>query len=67
MTTTAAEPQAKLLTIDEFMAMPDSRGYELIEGVLRERRDMGAGKLHRNADRGATGWLLQNTSCRLCI
>ena len=30
------------MSIDEFMAMPDSVGYELVEGVLRERRIMGA-------------------------
>src|SRR5687768_16941252 len=38
--TVAAEP--KLLTIDEFMALPDSIGFELIEGVLKERKPMGA-------------------------
>ncbi len=33
--TLAVEP--KLMTIDEFLAMPDSAGYELIEGVLTEK------------------------------
>jgi Uma2 family endonuclease len=37
--TIAAEP--KLLTIDEFMAMPDSSGLELVEGVAVERKLMG--------------------------
>ncbi len=41
MTTTVAEPQAKVLTIGEFTAMPNSRRYELVEGLLRERKDMG--------------------------
>jgi Uma2 family endonuclease len=30
------------MSIDEFMAMPDSVGYELVEGVLTERKLMGA-------------------------
>jgi Uma2 family endonuclease len=38
--TVAAEP--KLLTIDEFLSLPDSVGYELVEGVLTERKPMGA-------------------------
>jgi Uma2 family endonuclease len=38
--TVATEP--KLLTIDEFMALPDSSGLELVEGVLTERKPMGA-------------------------
>jgi Uma2 family endonuclease len=37
--TVAAEP--KLLTIDEFMALPDSSGLELVEGVPTERKLMG--------------------------
>ena len=37
--TVAAE--AKLLTIDEFMALPDSIGLELVEGVPVERKLMG--------------------------
>jgi Uma2 family endonuclease len=36
------EPRPKLLSIDEFMAMPDSVGFELVEGVLTERKLMGA-------------------------
>ncbi len=42
MTTIVAEHPAKLLTIDEFVAMTDSHRYELVEGILRERKDMGA-------------------------
>lgn len=38
--TLAVEP--KLMNIDEFLAMPDSVGYELIDGVLTERKLMGA-------------------------
>ncbi len=38
--TLAVDP--KLMTMDEFLAMPDSAGYELIEGVLTERKLMGA-------------------------
>lgn len=38
--TLAVEP--KLMTIDEFLAMPDSVGYELIDGILTERKLMGA-------------------------
>jgi hypothetical protein len=37
--TVATEP--KLLTIDEFMTLPDSTGFELVEGVLTERKPMG--------------------------
>ena len=40
--TALAEPQRKLMSIDEFMALPDSIGFELIEGVLTERKMMGA-------------------------
>ena len=44
--TVLAEPapkqQPRLMTIDEFMAMPDSVGYELVGGVLTERKLMGA-------------------------
>ncbi len=42
MTTVVAEHPPKLLSIDEFMAIPDSAGYELIEGVLVERKTKGA-------------------------
>jgi Uma2 family endonuclease len=42
MTTVLAEPKPKLMSIDEFMALPDSVGYELVEGVLTERKAMGA-------------------------
>src|SRR5688500_16555214 len=35
-------PQPTLMSIDEFMALPDSIGYELVEGVLTERKPMGA-------------------------
>jgi hypothetical protein len=34
--TVAAEP--KLFTIDDFMALPDSIGLELVEGVPVERK-----------------------------
>ena len=40
--TLLAEPPPKLISIDEFLALPDSIGYELIEGVLTERKLMGA-------------------------
>lgn len=40
--TVLAEPKPRLMSIDEFMAMPDSHGHELIEGVLTERILMGA-------------------------
>jgi Uma2 family endonuclease len=40
--TAVAEPRPKLISIDEFMVMPDSVGYELVEGVLTERKLMGA-------------------------
>jgi Uma2 family endonuclease len=36
------KPKPKLMSIDEFMAMPDSVGHELVEGVLTERKLMGA-------------------------
>jgi Uma2 family endonuclease len=39
MTTTADQ---KLITIEEFMAMPDTDGYELIDGQLVEKKSMGA-------------------------
>jgi Uma2 family endonuclease len=38
--TPAAAP--KRMSIDEFMALQDSTGYELIDGVLTERKPMGA-------------------------
>lgn len=40
--TALAEPRTKLLTIDEFMALPDSIGHELVDGELTERKFMGA-------------------------
>lgn len=40
--TVLAEPRSQLMSIDEFMALPDSSGYELVEGVLTERKPMGA-------------------------
>lgn len=40
--TLLVESGPKLMTIDEFMALPESVGYELIEGVLTERKPMGA-------------------------
>ena len=40
--TLLAEPTPKLMTIDEFMALPDSVGYELVDGVLVERKPMRA-------------------------
>lgn len=40
--TLLAEPKAKLLSFDEFLALPDARGYELVDGVLTERKPMGA-------------------------
>jgi Uma2 family endonuclease len=37
------ELKSKTMTIEEFMALPDDgSGYELIEGVLTERKEMGA-------------------------
>src|SRR2546426_1607214 len=43
MTVLADAPsKPKLMSIDEFMAMPDSDGYELVEGVLMERKLTGA-------------------------
>jgi Uma2 family endonuclease len=43
MTTLAGPPpKPKLMSIDEFMAMPDSKGFELVEGVLTERKLTGA-------------------------
>ncbi|HEV2294139.1 MAG TPA: Uma2 family endonuclease [Tepidisphaeraceae bacterium] len=46
--TLAVEP--KLMTIDEFLAMPDSVGYELIEGVLVERPTAGGGPMGALSD-----------------
>ncbi len=40
--TLLAESTPKRITIDEFMALPDSDRYELVEGVLTERKLMGA-------------------------
>lgn len=41
--TALAEPRPpKLLSIDDFMALPDSIGHELVEGELTERKLMGA-------------------------
>ena len=40
--TVLAEPTPKLISMDEFLALPDSIGYELVEGMLTERKPMGA-------------------------
>jgi Uma2 family endonuclease len=40
--TLLAEPVPKLMTIEEFLAMPDSVGFELVEGALTARKTMGA-------------------------
>lgn len=40
--TLLVEPVPKLMSIREFMALPDSVGYELVEGVLTEKKLMGA-------------------------
>lgn len=40
--TVLAEPKPKPMSIEEFMALPDSVGFELVEGVLAERKAMGA-------------------------
>ncbi len=40
--TVLIEPAPKLMSIAEFMALPDSIGYELVEGALTERKLMGA-------------------------
>ncbi len=42
MTTLLSKPRPKPWTIDEFMAMPDSVGFELVDGGLTERKSMGA-------------------------
>jgi Uma2 family endonuclease len=36
------EPKSKTLTIEQFLAHPDFKDYELIDGVLTGRRPMGA-------------------------
>ena len=46
MTTIAAGKPQALLTADEFMAMPGSRDFELVDGVLVERKLMGARASH---------------------
>jgi Uma2 family endonuclease len=40
--TLLAEAPPRVLSVEEFVALPDSIGYELIEGVLTERKPMGA-------------------------
>src|SRR4051812_5586191 len=34
--------EPKTMSIDEFVALPDSAGFELVDGVLTERKTMGA-------------------------
>lgn len=46
--TLAIEP--KLMTIDEFLVMPDSAGYELIEGVLGEKHGAGGDPMEALSD-----------------
>jgi Uma2 family endonuclease len=40
--TLAALPEPKLMSIEQFLALPESNGYELVEGRLVERKTMGA-------------------------
>ena len=40
--TLLAERVSKLMTVDEFLAAPDARDFELVNGVLTERKPMGA-------------------------
>ena len=40
--TVLAGPIPRLMSIDEFLALPDSVGFELVDGVLTERKTMGA-------------------------
>jgi Uma2 family endonuclease len=40
--TLLVEPGVNPLSVDEFLALPDGKGFELIDGVIMEKKPMGA-------------------------